>query len=524
MRNLAEHRRETAIKELGSTNVKRDVCIFGLIVFGVVLLSVASYQIVSDISRGPFPQVVRTVGLIYDLKRESFQEFEDTLENESVLTNWLLPNVQTVLTSVLRSGNEQAYVGRDGWLFYRADIDSLIANISPNSNLPHKTTSSGEAVEAIVDLKRQLAERNIKLIVVPTPVKPSIHSDKFSKRFQNLSSPIYNPAYSEIVANLSSHDILVYDSTSYLFDASQQNAQYLKTDTHWKPETMESVAKQLGAFISENVEFVNNPNAIYTKTATEVINIGDITKMLNLRKNQALFPMEHVTTHEIQTQSGETWKPDRNAEILFLGDSFSNIYSLAEMGWGKSAGFVEHLSVELSRPIDKIVVNDGGSLTTRQTLVKEPERLMGKRVVIYQFAARELFSGDWKLLQIPEIHSKPEDKQVETTQVNNEIIVNATIKDKTYPPSPGSVPYSECLIALHVEPSDTSELPNELIVFMWGMRKNRWTEATHLKIGQRVELRLRSWASVQAEYESYNRIELENEETWLLDVYWGELP
>ena len=73
MRNLAEHRRETAIKDLGSTNVKRDVCIFVLIVFGVVLLSVPFCQIVSEISRGKFPQIFRTVGLISDLKRESFK-------------------------------------------------------------------------------------------------------------------------------------------------------------------------------------------------------------------------------------------------------------------------------------------------------------------------------------------------------------------------------------------------------------------------------------------------------------------
>ena len=524
MRNLAEHRRETAIKDLGTTNVKIGVCIFGLMVFGVILLSVASSQIISDFSRGEFPQVFRSVGLISDLKRESFDKFEDTLENESVLTNWLLPNVQTFLTRVFRIGNEQAYIGRDGWLFYRADIDSLIANTDTNSNMQYKTTSSSDAVDAIVDFNSQLAERNIKLIVMPTPVKPSIHPDKFSSRFQNVSLLIHNPAYERIVAHLATHDILVYDPTSYLFEDAQQHVQYLKTDTHWKPETMENVAKHLAAFISENVEFVNNPNAIYTKTLVEITNIGDITRMLNLHENQTLFPKEHVNTNVIQTQSGETWKSERNAEIFFLGDSFSNIYSLAEMGWGESAGFVEHLSAELSRPIDKIVINDGGSLTTRQTLVKEPERLMGKHLVVYQFASRELFSGDWKKLKIPELQFTSVVDKTKTNLMEKEISVNATIKDKTDPPSPGSVPYTECLIALHLEPLYTSELPDELIVFMWGMRDNRWTKATSLKMGQQVKLRLRSWASVQTEYESYNRIELENEETWLLDVYWGELP
>ena len=56
------------------------------------------------------------------------------------------------------------------------------------------------------------------------------------------------------------------------------------------------------------------------------------------------------------------------------------------------------------------------------------------------------------------------------------------------------------------------------------MRENKWTKATRLKIGQQVKLRILPWAAVQTEYESYNRIELESEETLLLDVYWGELP
>lgn len=524
MRNLTEERRETAIKDLGNTNVKIGVCLFALIVFSVVLLSVPFCQIVTEISRGKLPQVLRIVELFSNPKREVYEKYEDTLEEESVLTDWLLPSVQTVFARLFRIGNEQAYMGREGWLFYRDDIDSLIAKGTNSSYLTQNGEKFHNAVEAIVDLRHQLAERNIKLIVIPTPVKPSIHPDKFTSRLQNIVSPIQNPVYKKIVSKLTQQGVVVYDPSNFIFADAQENTQYLKTDTHWKPETMESVAKQLAAYISENVEFLNSPNSVYTKTATEITNIGDIAKMLNLQQNQNFLPKEHVTIRVIQSASGELWQSERKAEILLLGDSFSNIYSFVDMGWGEAAGFAEQLSAELSRPIDKIVINDGGSLTTRQTLVKEPERLIGKRVVVYQFAARELFSGDWKLLQIPEIQSKSKDEQVETHQINNEITVTAIVRDKTEPPSPGSVPYSECIIALHLEPIDPSEFPDELTVFVWGMHENRWTKATSLKIGQQVKLRILPWAAVQTEYESYNRIELENEETLLLDVYWGELP
>jgi alginate O-acetyltransferase complex protein AlgJ len=87
------------------------------------------------------------------------------------------------------------------------------------------------------------------------------------------------------------------------------------------------------------------------------------------------------------------------APTTALGDSFSNIYSLASMGWGESAGFVEQASYALARPVDRIVQNDDGAFATRAMLLRAgPERLGGKRVVIWQFAARELAFGDWRVL------------------------------------------------------------------------------------------------------------------------------
>ncbi len=87
--------------------------------------------------------------------------------------------------------------------------------------------------------------------------------------------------------------------------------------------------------------------------------------------------------------------------MLVLGDSFANIYSLESIGWGSSGGLVEHLSHALRRPVDRMVQNDAGSYATREMLGRaDPQRLAPKRVVIYQFAARELASGDWRILSI----------------------------------------------------------------------------------------------------------------------------
>ncbi len=520
MQNLAKHRRETAVKELGSTQVKRNVSIVSLVIFSVTLLSVPICQLISDGLRGEPSHIFRAVNLLPVPNLTEIEQYEDTLEEESVLTHWLLPSVQTVLTQVFFIGNEQAYLGRDGWLFYRADIDSLINTDS------QKTVST--ALAAIVDFNRQLDARGITLIVVPTPVKPTIHPEKFSARYQNPDTPIHNPGYAAFVEALVSEKVLVYDPSPRLFKATHRQAQYLETDTHWKPAAMEQVAKHLAAFIVERVELSNNRSLAYIKTAEDTANIGDISKMLKLPEDQMLFPQEHVTRHVIQTPSGELWQPNQESEILFLGDSFSNIYSLAGMGWGASAGFVEHLSAELAQPIDKIVINAGGADATRQALVQEikrgNDRLAGKRVLVYQFATREVFSGDWKSLSIPRVQPDPIDDLVQSDDQGENIFVTATIKAKTEPPAPGSVPYAECIIALHLKNLETPDLPEEFVVFLWGMRENQWTEAATFKVGQEVSLRLRPWNSVEVDYGSYNRKELENEDAWLLNVYWGEIP
>lgn len=532
MRNLAEHRREVALKELGTTDIKRNVSLVSLVIFSVMLLSVPIFdqttraltlrsrvvwpKLVSDIQRGESLHVFRAVGLLPVPNLAEIAQYEDTLEEASVLTDWLLPGVQTLLTGVFRTGNEQAYLGRDGWLFYRADIDSLIGAGARG------TTNA--ALAAIVDFNRQLAAHDITLIVVPTPVKPTIHPEKFSKRYRTPDAPVHHPFYGAFVAALASESVLVYDPSQLLFEVARQDVQYLKTDTHWKPEAMERVANQLAAFIEAQVELSADPSRVYTKITDAIVNIGDIAKMLKLPADQMLFPSERVTRRVIQTPSGELWQSDRASEVLFLGDSFSNIYSLAGMGWGDSAGFVEHLSAELARPIDKIVINAGGADATRQALVQElnrgNDRLAGKRVLVYQFATRELFSGDWKLLSIPSDKAR----QRRAISVAEGVTVTATIKAKTEPPVPGSVPYSECIIALHLENAGTSDLPEAFVVFLWGMRGNQWTDVATFKVGQKVKLWLRPWSAVETEYGSYNRKELENEETWLLDVYWGEIP
>ena len=163
---------------------------------------------------------------------------------------------------------------------------------------------------------------------------------------------------------------------------------------------MEAVAELLGGFIARRSVCRSRPipatgssgrNAQHRRHRADAGSADD----------SPLFPPEAVWLRRVLQPDGSPWRPSRDADVLVLGDSFSNIYSLESMGWGTSAGFAEQFSYVLRRPLDRLVQNDEGAFATRAMLQREPDRLDGKRVVVYQFAVRELMFGDWKVIPLP---------------------------------------------------------------------------------------------------------------------------
>ncbi len=340
--------------------------------------------------------------------------FEDALESESVLGRALRPPAQRLLSGWLGAGNEQVYIGRqdeDGarWLFYRPDLDYLTnqgflephvlqRRIAAPSEL--RTIPQPDPRPAILAFHRQLEAQGIALVMVPTPVKPGIHPEQLVAGVDAGGEVVQNASYGEFVRWLGSQGILTFDPGARLIAARRSGPQYLATDTHWRPEAMELAASDLAAFIIANVALPARDSPAYSIEQQEIANAGDSAVMLDLPDTQPLYPRESVLIRRVNGPDGNAWRSSRDADVLVLGDSFSNIYSLASMGWGDSAGFVEHLSLALRRPVDRIVQNADGAYATRVMLQREGEmRLTGKRVVVWQFAARELAFGDWKVFE-----------------------------------------------------------------------------------------------------------------------------
>jgi hypothetical protein len=538
-----EEEADLALKNTKFTPGTRQtlIALFLLTIVAVPLVQlVGEFRAAGAISRLPMISMFKSLPWLphsEDLKR-----VERTLENESLVSQWLLPRVQYLLTVLLGAGNEQVYLGHDPWLFYRADVDHVIGPpfLDP-VRMKHRLQASRvqpDPIQAIVDFRNQLAARGIDLVVLPVSVKPSVEGEMLAVSNANrtqASGALPNPSFNEFKARLKREKVRVFDPAPFLMERGRNGHRYLETDTHWRPETMEVVAERLADFLQLPAAAGSTSPSIIEK---EIVARGDIATMLKLSRGDKFFPPETVTIRQVVTGNA-LWRPSKEADVLLLGDSFSNIFSFEAMGWGESAGFAEHLSVALRRPIDCILRNSDASFATREILSNElargRDRLAGKKLVIWEFAARELSFGNWKLLDLKLGEAKPS-RFLSLKAGEEEIAVSGTVESVSPVPRPGTVPYKDHIEALHLVDivaadsrgegaADTFRAAashSQAVVYLWSMRDNVWTSAARLRPGDRVKLHLRPWPDVSGQYEKFNRTELDDPALQLEEPVWGE--
>ena len=425
----SETREEQAAREVGHTEVSPIVARGLTIVFLTLLVGVASIEIARDAARGsglPWPELAsaptralgaaRPSGLLAQNRQllAAMNRFEDALDERSAVAERVLPTFQWVLSRFLGMGNEQVVQSRGEWLYFRSGIDYLTGPGFLEPRVLARKRTGGDAwgprpqpdpLPAIADFAAQLADRGIGLVIVPTPVKAALHPEGLAPGSTG-EVPLTNESMRGFLARLSELEIPVFDPSEALAATRRDKAWplFLRTDTHWTPQAMEETAQGLAGFLRRHVALPERNPVAFTRRQVGVEGRGDLATLLRLPDSHPLFRKESVLTQPVATPTGEPWTPDPEADILVLGDSFTNIYSQAPLGFGESAGLAEQLSYFLSRPVDKLAVNAGGPSAARERLAASlaagRDRLAGKRLVVYQFSARELAIGDWRLVDL----------------------------------------------------------------------------------------------------------------------------
>jgi alginate O-acetyltransferase complex protein AlgJ len=458
---------------------------------------------------------------------------EDALEETSPVREWLRPWVQYVMTALGRAGSEQVHVAPGGWLFFRPDVAHVAgpdlldaAARRPRIVRETDTPRARDPVPAIVAFRDALARRDITLVVAPTPAKPTVHPEKAAAGHDDVAAPLQNRGFERLVATLRKAGVEVVDVAPALVELARGAPVYLATDTHWRPEAVRVAAREVARRI-EALGRLGPRGAAFVEQMAAVQQHGDGIALLGLPPWQTLFPPERVVIRRVSRPDGAPWRPDPLAETLVLGDSFTNIYSLGAMGWGEAAGFAEQLALALDRPVDRIAQNADGAHATRVLLARElaagRDRLAGKRVVVWQFAARELSWGDWRVVPLPEPAAR--ERRFVVPPAGHAWVVTGRIAAMARVPRPGTVPYRDHIAAFHVtglRVPGTGIDAGEALVYVVTMRDNTWTAAAAYGVGDTIRLRLRPWSDVAADYEGISRSELDSPELLAAEPCWGE--
>ena len=251
--------------------------------------------------------------------------------------------------------------------------------------------------------------------------------------------------------------------------------------------------------------------------------LGDIVAMLKLPATSRLYPKRDRNDSSRPSSGRQAMVPDSRADILVLGDSFFNVFSLEGMGWGASAGFVEQLSHALQQPIDAIIRNDAGALATRELLGQElargRDRLNGKRLVVWEFAVRELATGNWDFVPLKAPARTATDFLV--LEAGERQAVNATI---------GVLELCRALVRRLIRTFSQPFISARSMGTGEGSRRLSPDDGEStidfrraFRPGDSVSLLLTSWTDAEPKYGGINRGEFEDENLLLEEPNFAEL-
>lgn len=546
-----EHREEQAKREIGHTRVGRPTAAGLVAVFLLVLLAVPLVDLAAGRMALPFadfarrvPPAVSTIaeGALVAGNRSllaAMNRFEDGLEEGSAVAEAIQPPFQWVLTVAGRAGNEQVYVGRQGWLFFRPGFDLVTGPAFLDPHQLERRRRGGDAwveapepdpLPAILELDRYLASRGIELLVVPAPTKASVHPDRWTERAAGRA-PLHNASFDAFVQALREEGVEVLDPAPLLTEAADAEPQYLERDSHWAPAAVERVAEAVAERARSLVE-LPPAGQDHRRARATASSEGDLAALLRLPEGAPIWPRQRVVLAPASGREGKPWRPSPSAPVLLLGDSFTNVYSDPALGWGEGAGLAEQLSFHLGLPVARIARNAGGAWATRRELAarlalatsgRREDPLAGTRLVVYEFAARELLVGDWRRYDYAApgrtaTPGKPEPRQEE--QVGRKagaVPVRGEVRQVAPVPDPATTPYRDALVAILLETPEGDRL-----VYAWGMRDRELTRAARRSPGEQVELDLVPWSQVAAELDAVQRLELSDPELLLLEPWWTE--
>lgn len=475
----------------------------------------------------------------------------------------LRQKTQSMLLEYADEGNLKTYLGWEGWLFYHPDLKALTGYgpIKPEPFSVMKDPELGkvpETRELIIEYAAQLKERGIDLLLVPVPLKPMIYNEQVAP--QSLPTWVTHPDAPAFYSLLRKNGVDVLDLTQdlsklrgerkrvFYLEANSQNREiakeseealklkkdaFLKQDTHWTPDAMRLAAEKVADHVKARYPQALGPG-FHTIRAVDGVHrssLGDLVKLLDLKDPYQFFDEEEVFLNVI----GEGTQNTRSSLVL-LGDSFVNIYDDPTLGFENPekpdelirAGFAQHLSLLLQRPLDVIAKNGQGSTAVRQELARRPDdEVREKKLVIWVIAARDVLLSTnaaraanitWARVKFSEKTSSGAAGGVsqDPAAPAGDLVVEATLTEKSANQDPNGTPYTN---ALHTATYEVGKVVSgamegkQILGVQWTFKEKQMQPTAAFAQGKRYRLTLVPWDVKKEKEPAFGNFNLSDEST-----------
>lgn len=449
-----------------------------IVFFAILLVPVLSFLVKGDHRSVTAPHVLR--------------QLEERAKTMPMLEHWRQRD-QARLTQFVGMGNQRVLAGRDGWLYYRSDLDAIHGKgpgyDEPVSVARERVKSEWRSpVPVVKEFADELSSRGIHLILVPVPTKPMVCREGLGLPAE-ADPPV---VFTQVMEDLTAAGIEVVNLFPLLREMPADADRFLKQDTHWTPSAMSGTARLLADRIAaagmERGALVSRIEPIARESR------GDLAGMLGAKKDGEQVTLQRVV-NEID---GTLLISDPASPVIVLGDSFVNIFEDPSLGFADGekesigAGFSSHLSASLARPVHTIAINGGGASAVREAFATLPgEVIAKKKIVVWLLSSRDLLLAEiparragieWREVAFPTATDSPAPVPPSADFVE----ITGTLREKSFIEDPEQTPYASAIYSTLF----TSDDGQERLVFLWAFRDRKPDPGSALEPGKRYRLRL----------------------------------
>lgn len=294
--------------------------------------------------------------------------------------------------------NEMVLRGQGNWLQLNSSLRFASHDVfwGDKSTLASKARDlkTSDPLPAILDFNSKLKSNNIKLILVPIPVKAALYPEFLIPRLisRHKFDGRLDAHLKKFVGRLNQEGINVID----LYDVFKKNKGikkiYCETDSHWSSHAAFMAAKQVANLIEKLDPSVMRDGDEFQMTKEGISIVGDLSKILNEKKEESSQIIKILP-------EGKTLSPD--SSVLVLGDSHTLAFHDGGDFHSKGAGFPDHLAFHIGQPVDLLGVRGSASTVSRIKMLRQ-NRAKGKKIVVWIFSSREFTESPvgWKKLPV----------------------------------------------------------------------------------------------------------------------------